>query len=61
MVLWWIVLTNEYYYDGDKFSVEDLQAIVDRITEFKNRPFKQIQFYRWQTKEEYWKQFKRSY
>jgi len=52
---------NEYYYHGNQFEVDDLQAIVDRITEFTGEPFKQIQFYRWQTKEEYWAQFKRSY
>lgn len=49
---------SEYYYHGDELTVDDVQGIIDRITEFKGEPFHQAHFYKFSTHKEYWSKFK---
>lgn len=48
-----------YYYDKTDFELEDLQAIVDRITEFKGEGYHQIQMRKDPTEKEYWARYGR--
>ena len=52
---------GQYVYDYDKtdFEIEDLQALLDRITEFTGEGYHQIQMRRDPTEKEYWARYGR--
>ena len=48
-----------YYYEKTNFELEDLQAIVDRITDFKGEGYHQIWMRKDPTEKEYWARYGR--